>query len=580
MGGALASTAHSGRAEHAGCPGKELRAQPGRAAMSMVSNERSPEARSKMSHAARRRPQIGRLAFALVLLGAWSPAGCGGGPSLAGDQDAVDVDAGVPDGRDDAEVDATPDTIVDPDADAIRDADADVSPDVTAGVCGDGVRNVGEGCDDGNGVDDDECRNDCSLPMCGDGVTSDVEECDDGPASSDTEPNACRTRCVRPTCGDGVVDTGERCDDGNRMAGDTCSPGCFPDEEAPAEPVGDPVAADDSFDAGGPPVVDWNGTGWGVVWGAWGPLRFRALDADAHPIGPPGTLPVDGGYVALAWGEDRFAFAAANWSHYEVAVGTVDGLGALRSGPTWMPAHGEHPGIAWSPALGGWIVTYNAYEDATTILAARIDDDSRIADGPIAIGEGLGPVPAPLRSRVAIVWSGAGGIRYRGFPWPEVGLGRELLALPMGIISDGSVTAEGYNDFVLAAAMDGDAVRVVVVDALAGEVASGPFAVASSGIADRRPSLRAVPERGIVGLCYETGPGPAGGSDGDDGIAFRVLRPDGALVGAEVTVAAGLRNAGGCDVGWSGTEFVVLYWSCGGDSEWNTIYAQRVRPLL
>ncbi len=33
--------------------------------------------------------------------------------------------------------------------------------------CGDGVRQDGEDCDDGNNVDDDECNNSCKLPPCG-----------------------------------------------------------------------------------------------------------------------------------------------------------------------------------------------------------------------------------------------------------------------------------------------------------------------------------------------------------------------------------------------------------------------------
>lgn len=480
--------------------------------------------------------------------------------------------------------DALPDASGDGDADADGDAHDVPRPDIPPAVCGDGVRNLGEGCDDGNAINDDECRNDCSLPSCGDGVVSDVEECDDGPANSDTEPDACRTRCVHPVCGDGVVDTGERCDDGNRAGGDSCPASCFPDDAPPAEPIGEPVAADDGFNTGGAPVVDWNGDGWGVAWGSRGPLYFRALDADARPVGPLVTAPVEGGSAALAWGENSFAFASASWSHHEVSAGTLEALGALRSGPTWMPGVGENPGIAWSGALAGWILAYDRETDGgetlTQIVAARIDERSRVVEGPVRIGGGLNPVPVGLRSRVAIVWSGVGGIRYRGFVWPYVASGTETLALPSRVVRSGAVDAEAYDDFVLVAGMDGDSVLIGVVDALAGTTAGGPFALGGTGIEDRRPDLEAAPGRGFLGLCYETGPGPAGGSDDEDGIGFRVLRPDGTPVGAEVLVAARLRNAGGCGVGWSGTEFVVVYWSCGGDAEWNTIYAQRVRPLL
>lgn len=49
------------------------------------------------------------------------------------------------------------------------------------GVCGDGVRDVGEACDDGDGDDTDECTHTCAAAACGDGVVwAGVELCDDG----------------------------------------------------------------------------------------------------------------------------------------------------------------------------------------------------------------------------------------------------------------------------------------------------------------------------------------------------------------------------------------------------------------
>ena len=64
--------------------------------------------------------------------------------------------------------------------------------------------------------------------VCGNGVVESAEACDDGAANSDTEADACRTDCTLPVCGDGVIDTGkgERCDDGNTTPGDGCSATC------------------------------------------------------------------------------------------------------------------------------------------------------------------------------------------------------------------------------------------------------------------------------------------------------------------------------------------------------------------
>jgi hypothetical protein len=73
---------------------------------------------------------------------------------------------------------------------------ADCNADCTASECGDDFVNVeaGEGCDDGNTSNTDECVM-CQLAVCGDGyVLNGVEECDDG----DADDNACNSMCVVP----------------------------------------------------------------------------------------------------------------------------------------------------------------------------------------------------------------------------------------------------------------------------------------------------------------------------------------------------------------------------------------------
>jgi len=124
-------------------------------------------------------------------------------------------------------------------------------------LCGNGVINVGEQCDDGplNANADGHCRTTCQNPSCGDYVydPSRGEECDDGPEgslyctstchllcgngrqdlgeecdngalNSDTLPNACRTNCMKSTCGDGIKDFGEQCDAGALNSNTTSSP--------------------------------------------------------------------------------------------------------------------------------------------------------------------------------------------------------------------------------------------------------------------------------------------------------------------------------------------------------------------
>lgn len=78
-------------------------------------------------------------------------------------------------------------------------------------VCGNHVIEAPvEVCDDGNTIDSDACRADCTAAAeCGDGVVWDgKEECDDGAGNHPTLPTACRPGCVLPKCGDGAIYVG------------------------------------------------------------------------------------------------------------------------------------------------------------------------------------------------------------------------------------------------------------------------------------------------------------------------------------------------------------------------------------
>jgi cysteine-rich repeat protein len=90
--------------------------------------------------------------------------------------------------------------------------------------CGDGFVQAGEECDDGNLVNnDDSCKNNCMLPACGDGIQQSGEECDDG---NDNNNDSCTDQCKSASCGDGFVQSGEECDDANTRNGDGCSSSC------------------------------------------------------------------------------------------------------------------------------------------------------------------------------------------------------------------------------------------------------------------------------------------------------------------------------------------------------------------
>lgn len=98
-------------------------------------------------------------------------------------------------------------------------------------ACGNGIRESGEECDDGNSNDHDDCTNSCKTASCGDGIQktirTDAEECDDGNVNDHDD---CTNACKIAVCGDGIrkmigANT-EGCDDGNPNDQDDCTNAC------------------------------------------------------------------------------------------------------------------------------------------------------------------------------------------------------------------------------------------------------------------------------------------------------------------------------------------------------------------
>ncbi|MFK7988571.1 MAG: FG-GAP-like repeat-containing protein [Sandaracinaceae bacterium] len=112
-------------------------------------------------------------------------------------------------------------------------------------ICGNGLLDEGEACDDGNAVSGDGCNAACtSEEFCGNGTTDPQvgEQCDDGNVVAG---DGCDATCMLESpedCGNGTVDAGETCDDGNTTGGDGCSATCQ------AESAG--ICGDGALDAG------------------------------------------------------------------------------------------------------------------------------------------------------------------------------------------------------------------------------------------------------------------------------------------------------------------------------------------
>ena len=109
-------------------------------------------------------------------------------------------------------------------------------------VCGNGVKEDGEECDDGTAnADDAACTAACKSASCGDGkVWAGMEACDDG---NDVDTDACLSTCKAASCGDGFIHAGvEVCDDGTN---DGAYGGCAADCKAEGPKCGDGVVQEE-----------------------------------------------------------------------------------------------------------------------------------------------------------------------------------------------------------------------------------------------------------------------------------------------------------------------------------------------
>lgn len=109
---------------------------------------------------------------------------------------------------------------------------------LTCWICGDGLNNLYEECDDGNNVSNDGCSSTCRIDAnlclnvnCNDNNPCTIDRCSAGTCTN--ELKTCETgqfcdtsgNCVS-FCGDGTKQDFEECDDGNVIDGDGCSPTC------------------------------------------------------------------------------------------------------------------------------------------------------------------------------------------------------------------------------------------------------------------------------------------------------------------------------------------------------------------
>jgi len=100
-------------------------------------------------------------------------------------------------------------------------------------VCGNNALESGEQCDDGGTINGDGCSATCQTEppggsVCGNNILESLEQCDDGNTiGGDGCSSVCSIEGAGPACGNNVLESGEQCDDGNVSGGDGCSETCL-----------------------------------------------------------------------------------------------------------------------------------------------------------------------------------------------------------------------------------------------------------------------------------------------------------------------------------------------------------------
>jgi len=149
----------------------------------------------------------------------------------------------------------------------LRNIYADITNSTTPAVCGNGVIETGESCEGSNfqgfscnsygyqlgslqcvncQIVTDQCFNPNNSGgggggnfSCGNGIREAGEQCDDG---NNNNGDGCSTGCriEYAVCGNGITDLGEECDDGNVNTGDGCTPMCILEVDIDEQPKEEP----------------------------------------------------------------------------------------------------------------------------------------------------------------------------------------------------------------------------------------------------------------------------------------------------------------------------------------------------
>ncbi|WP_428265163.1 hypothetical protein [Haliangium sp.] len=349
-------------------------------------------------------------------------------------------------------------------------------------VCGNGRREPGERCDDGNTTPGDGCSSDCQLP-CGDGTLDDGEFCDTDPpiylycvderydlGALDCDPSCknittdrCQSFSWTPSKHDIPTDW---------QLADVWAAG--PDEVYAAGFIG-PVSQETiiacSLLAQCGLLVRYDGATWSKVWLQWEvpPLTsvWGTADGQIHVVGTRGhalhydrenwtrtELPMDMQFASL-WGDGRghlIAVGQKNWFSGEEDY-QYEPLAMIFDGHSWIEMElpiqtqprSDYLANVWGTdindvyAVGeqGWISHYDGNDQYRWTLQRQV-----------RYGEHLLAVAGHGDTLLTVGSQGA-GLRLRGSAWEPMPTGEDGLLLDVSFTTDGTALVVGDDGVIL-----------------------------------------------------------------------------------------------------------------------------------